>query len=167
MPAFVLNPTQNTLVLFETEHSPCNTSDPFAICSVEFIDRPIINSTIPPEDLQASQRKNSDSQTFWRENEESADADFGEHKLLKNERLSGNKIQDVDETWGRDVVPGKGSKNGFDLSSDSQEAFDENTIIVDSKKEWKDIGKEVVVSATEVMIFLGGLPAVLWNFFIV
>ncbi|XP_033639691.1 beta-galactosidase-like [Asterias rubens] len=167
VPAFVLNPTQNTLVLFETEHSPCNTSDPFAICSVEFIDRPIINSTIPPEDLQASQRKNSDSQTFWRENEESADADFGEHKLLKNERLSGNKIQDVDETWGRDVVPGKGSKNGFDLSSDSQEAFDENTIIVDSKKEWKDIGKEVVVSATEVMIFLGGLPAVLWNFFIV
>ena len=52
----VLTSNTNTLVLFETEHSPCNVSDPSVECSVEFIYRPVINSTIPPSGNAFRQR---------------------------------------------------------------------------------------------------------------
>ena len=63
VPAVVLTPTVNTLVLFETEHSPCDASDPFAVCTVEFIDRPIINSTIPPDEVSFGPSRRQDAKT--------------------------------------------------------------------------------------------------------
>ena len=51
VPAPILKPSPaiNTLVLFELEYTVCGDPSATDPCTVEFIDRPIINATIPPQ----------------------------------------------------------------------------------------------------------------------
>ena len=76
-PILKYSPDKNTLILFELDYTTCGDPSSSEPCMVEFIDRPIINATIPP-------RQQTPDLLTLEDEDEMSHTDFVIHFIIEN-----------------------------------------------------------------------------------
>ncbi|XP_038077603.1 beta-galactosidase-like [Patiria miniata] len=164
VPAFVLTATKNTLVLFETEHSPCNSSNP---CSVEFVDKPILNSTIPPVGdrfvVPEIQQETENMDTIQ-------DFDLIDEDVFEWESMALSELDSSESgasSWEYEVDDPRWVVDGIPDPVDGPEPSTDPVAEENGKNEdnsWLGVAKDIALSAVEIFVYFTSLPVLAWGY---
>ncbi|XP_022079919.1 beta-galactosidase-like [Acanthaster planci] len=163
VPAVVLNATTNTLILFETEHSPCKASNPFSVCVVEFVDKPILNSTIPPVeeteevdgslDLGVLEEYEWENMAVLASSSAERDTDYQEYEVDRMDE----PLYVVDGIPDPVERPDSSAAAAPDVEDNAKSDGKEDSC-------WLDVVKTAARFVAEVLCFFTSIPVLVWGY---